>query len=206
MAPLPDIANVLRVVTSGTYYATKWANVFHVKYDGTTPTVSDLNTFCTDFGNAYDGHLLEHVSDGVTLTEVTAVDLTSDVSASGAAAVSHPGDIAGDSLSASVSVCLSWHISRRYRGGHPRTYLPGIPDSVTANVSQLSAGAVTNYESDAAGFMAAVNAIDVGGSPVVLGCVSYRFNNAPRITPLFEPFTSSSVNSRLDSQRRRLGK
>jgi hypothetical protein len=206
MPPLPPVAQVVKCVALGTYYGAHWANVFHVRYTGTTPTVADLNTFSTDFGNAYDGHLLEHISDGVTLTDVECTDLSSSVSAQGAASMSHPGDIAGDSLSASVAVCLSWKIARRYRGGHPRTYLCGIPDSVTANVQALSAGAVTNYQNDAAGFMAAVNAISLGGALVTLGCVSYVGGGVPRTVPLFEDFRGSTVNARLDSQRRRLGK
>jgi hypothetical protein len=157
-------------------------------------------------GTAYDGHLLEHISDGVTLTDIDAVDLTDSLGAVGHHSGSYPGDVAGDSLTASVAVCLSWKISRRYRGGHPRTYLCGIPDSVTANVQQLSAGAVTNYLSDATGFMNAVNAIVLGGATVSLGCVHYIRNGLPLSPGEFDTIQSAAVHPRLDSQRRRTGK
>jgi hypothetical protein len=206
MAPLPPVPQVLRVAFSGTYYGARWANVMHVRYSGTRPFPADLDTFCSDMGTAYDGHLLEHISDGVTLTDIDAVDLTDSLGAVGHHSGSYPGDVAGDSLTASVAVCLSWKISRRYRGGHPRTYLCGIPDSVTANVQQLSAGAVTNYLSDATGFMNAVNAIVLGGATVSLGCVHYVRNGSPLSPGEFDTIQSAAVHPRLDSQRRRTGK
>lgn len=212
MTTLPDAPGIIQVVCKGNNDAAKWANVFHCRNNGSDPDVAMLNTFASDFATAYDGHLMEHVENEVFLTEIIATDLTTHTAAQGSWSGSVEGDYAGQPYPAQVAVVISWKQALRFRGGHPRTYLTGIPLAAGASNRLISPTYQADYLSDALGFLAAVNAITLGGADVELGMLSYYskvVNPTPphlRTDPHFEPFYDAAVHDRLDTQRRRLGK
>ena len=100
----------------------------------------------------------------------------------------------------------SWLSTVYWRGGKPRTYLPGVSTSETTGDHSLTAGEITALKTAAAGFRTAVNALTSGGiTGTTLGFVSFRTGNADRVPPLFYAFTGATVHPRLGTQRRRLG-
>lgn len=208
MPALPNAAKILKVEVSGTFGTATFANIFHCRYSGTAPSVSDLVTFNSDFMTAFLSNAFTLQSDQAEVTNIISTDLTTTSSARAEDPVTGAtGTNTGDPSAASVAAVISWKISRRYRGGHPRTYMVGITDDMLTSVTAFNPTYIGNLQSGANAFLNDVNAISVGAMGVIeLGQLSYYTNNAPRVTPLFDAFIAGTVNSRIDSQRRRLGR
>jgi hypothetical protein len=113
-----------------------------------------------------------------------------------------------------VAAVISWDIDQRYKGGHPRTYLPGIDQAAfaaegsntwgTAFITALKAAALTFLTQLVANLLAAGFA---SAEPIIIS----RFSKGPRPSAVPFAITNSSanpvtVNERIDTQRRRLGK
>lgn len=128
------------------------------------------------------------------------------------------GTGSGNAMSPQTAYVLSWRIARRYRGGHPRSYLPGFSQNVAdvAGGRAVSAGVRTTVVAWGTDLLAAVqNVTPANGEPGSnwdLGSIQ-RF--APRTEkgvpnplnpPVFWPYLQASADLRLDTQRRRVGK
>lgn len=213
MPPLPPVPSVIKVEFIGTYQSNTWAIIHHFQYSGSAPTVAQLNTLgaqlATDFGNnLLSGQVSQHVS----LLTVKLTDLSSNTGASTEVPVLEAGTNTSTDLPTNVAIGVSWSIAQRYRGGHPRSYLPGACSNMLASgsVSRLSGTFLGGLGTGAAGYIAAVNARTLGGSPIVFGSVNYFVYGAHppalRSAGVFHAIIGSAVHPRLDSQRRRLGK
>lgn len=209
MPALPDVAQVLRITLSGDNEGSEWLNVFHVSYASTPMTPSDLITVLNDFEIAYKNRFLPLLSVGLRLTAGKAVDLTSSTAPVAEESFTDSGSVTtGTSLPASAAAGISWVISRRYRGGHPRTYIPGLTsaDLQSGTTNTLAATFQGNLQSAAGSFLADIEAIGVGGRTYVPVCVHYFRHGALLTPPLVDNITGAAVHPRMDSQRRRLGK
>jgi len=217
--PLPAVANVLRVTLVGTLSTdTDVINRFFVQYSGTAPTAAQLNTLASSIASDWNSQLASSAQSGYTLTGVEIEDLTSASAAIGAWTGSHAGTRAGALFGAGTAVVVRFIIARRYRGGHPRVYLPYFT-SADLNTEQawLSAsvsGLVTAWKA----FMAAVIAHTWSGATIsnqvnvsyFHGFTNYtkpsgRESSRPTLrgTPLVDVVTDTSVNPHVASQRRR---
>lgn len=123
------------------------------------------------------------------------------------------GGIAGSYLPANIAMVLSWRISVRYRGGHPRSYHAGWADTWTASATQWNATDLAAYQTEASAFLTAINAIVTAPfSSVTLG-VLRQFAHGGSETkpptfldpPVFQAFSSVIVKPGIATQRRRLG-
>jgi hypothetical protein len=102
---------------------------------------------------------------------------------------------------------VNWHLNAYYRGGHPRTYLPGITAAEVTNGSAVNSTDAASLAANMLTFMTAVNALSHGGiSAVTLGTVSFQHANAWRTPPIFRGYTGVSVSTMLATQRRRIGR
>jgi hypothetical protein len=102
---------------------------------------------------------------------------------------------------------INWHLNAYYRGGHPRTYLPGITAAEVTNGSAVNATDAASLAGNLLTYLNAVNALSHGGiSAVALGTVSFAHANAWRTPPIFRGYTGVSVSSLLATQRRRIGR
>jgi hypothetical protein len=117
-------------------------------------------------------------------------------------------------LPPNVAAAVSWDIDKKYKGGHPRTYLPGIDSqALAASGSNIwSAAFIAALKAAALVFLQQVVAylIGAGMASATPGVIS-RYSKGPRPSAVFFPITNSSsdvpvVNERVDTQRRRLGK
>jgi len=93
-------------------------------YTGSGPSVADADTFASNISGSYNTWMCPFMSTDKQLIEVIVTDLTSPTAAVGSDATGHDGTLAGNELPASASALVSREVARRYRGGHPRTYLP----------------------------------------------------------------------------------
>lgn len=204
MPPLPPVSNVLRVRFIGTTQGSAWNNILHLLFQGGPPTVADCNGIATQAFNAYGTNLMPMINGTLTRCEVQ--DLTAATANEGA----HDGSAVGATVTApgpaSLSMVISQQINFRYRGGHPRFYIPG-PDMVNVSGGKLwIPGFLTNARANAVAFRAAMNAIVQGTMTFQLATVSYRTAHALRPTPLPFVVQAMVVHGRVDTQRRRLGK
>jgi hypothetical protein len=194
----------LRVV--GTYNSAPWNNIFHLQYTGGAPSVANLNTLCGSFLSAYASNLLPLCNPLVVLASADAQDLTNAGAAQGSATNTSPGTRTGTALPTSACAVISWKINNRYRGGHPRTYVPA------GNTADLLLGRnwtdtfVTAANAAANAFLSAINALTTGAITYKLICLSYTRNKIALNPPVPYTIQSGLVDHRLDTQRDRLGK
>lgn len=105
-------------------------------------------------------------------------------------------------LPANVAVCVTKRTGLTGRSARGRMYFWGIPSSYAEDTRHLSEAARSNY-ADAADALLTAIASSGGGAAVI----SYYHNNLPRVSASVRLITSMEVrDTRLDSQRNRLGK
>jgi hypothetical protein len=174
--------------------------------DISVPELNDLASACSD---AYASNILPYLSVNCFLDETQVVLYAggSDVF-EGIAAAGGNGAQTGAELPASLAACISWQIAPHYRGGHPRTYLCGLPSDVLSTPTTFTGSFLSNAESAAIAFhedVEAITGISAGISTVEHGVASFVRDGAWRTPPVFYRIVSASVDSRFDTQRRRLG-
>jgi hypothetical protein len=195
---------------SGTIQGNNWANVFHAQLS-TSSAISqaDFDTYIAAFAAAYKTRFQAQMGSTVQVTQCKAVLYTPG----GGELISSPvitpwnGTGAG-ALAASLCTVVSWLTGVYWRGGKPRTYLPGLPTGdLNANLMTILTVWRTATITAANSFRTDINALTSGtitGS--VLGFISFFTNNALRTPPIFYPFTGATVHPRAGSQRRRDGR
>jgi hypothetical protein len=204
--PLPDAAAVVRVRVTGTVNGAPFNNLFHLQYSGAAPSVANMNTICADVLSAWQTNFKSLCPSTVVLAGADAQDLTNAGASTGAATDTTAGTRSGTAMPNSVAACVTWKINNRYRGGHPRTYLPAgvIADVVTGN--RWTDAFIAAADTAAAAFLVAMNAISVGGATYKMVCLSYVRAMVKLTTPVPYTIQSSLVDHRPDTQRRRLGR
>jgi len=212
---------VLRVTLKWSYSAD--ADVlsrFYLLYAGAAPTVAGLAAMATAIGTAYNSDLAPFANTDVTLDDVTIEDLTSPTSAAATVAAVVAGTRTGDTLSAGTAVLINYSITRRYRGGKPRAYVPFFSASDLAAATAWAGSAVTALETAWATFMAAVFAAAPAGTSIssqvnvsyydgftlVTSPTTGRGKNVAKLRtggPVIDVIRSTAVNIKPASQRRR---
>jgi len=168
-------------------------------------TQAEVNAVAGNFRSAWVSNFLPQQNAVVTLTNVDAIDLTDIIGAVGTATGSNNGAIAGTAMPANIAACVSWKEARHYRGGHARTYVVGPGSTATPlNTRTWGAAFVTAMASAASAYRLAVAASAAGraGSMVV---VHRTIGGETVPSPLPGVIIGQSFDSRIDSQRRRLG-
>jgi len=218
MPPLPAVPNVLKVVVQGntsTVGEFPWANILHFQYSGSAPTSANCVTIAGDINTAWGAHMAAECPNTTVQNFTSVTDLTSASAGSGESLNSIPGTRGDDEIPANAALLISYPVSTRYKGGHPRSYLVvgGNADFLDAAhwSNAFTAEAQTHWQA----FLNAVLAISVGGTVISTLCaVSYvsKVVNpvAPyrRPTPLVFPLSvaSATASNQMASQRRRIGR
>lgn len=199
----------MKLNISGVYHDAHWLNIYYVNYSGSAPSAANitgyLNTIDTYISAAYGNEM----SVDNEVTEYEGTDLASSTGATAAKVVSHFGVRTGDFQPANVAMVCSFEINRRYRGGHPRKYLPWGTSGTMATGSTIDwdSGFVFDCEAKMTAMIAGITGITEGSTTwnQVVN-VSYRNAGAVRVTPVVDVVTSTVIRTRICSQRRRLGK
>lgn len=170
--------------------------------------VAALGTFmAADFAN----------NSNLVLSELT--DLTSASSAQVQNSTGHTGGSTHQASPAGLALVIKKAIVRRYRGGHPRVYLPGIPNANLANANAWDPTALGNI---VAGYQTFIAACVANTNPAAIGTITHvnvsyfsGFTNhtypsgrvkpipTPRLTPLIDTIVNTIGNPIPASQRRR---
>lgn len=209
MPPLPVVPQVCKLAIEGTYHDTAWVNIWYVHYTGTAPSESNLTAYLAAISSAVQTNYEAQMSVDNEVTGFKITDLTSDVGAVATQSMSWFGARTGDFVPASVAVCASQTIVRRYRGGHPRKYLPWGTAGTYASGStkDWDSTFVSDCNSALAAILAGLIGVTEGGTTwdAVVN-VSYRSGGAVRATAVIDTVLQMTTRVRICSQRRRLGK
>lgn len=211
MPPLPPAAQVVRVAMAGVNQTHPWANIFHLKYVGASPTDIQLNSLCSSIGTIWAGTFGTRTQSSTSLTSVTAIDLTTNSSPGGIDNTVRAGTaVSGTNLPVNCALCVTWKTSARWRGGHPRTYLTGFSTTDTQSGNQWTTAFKNSMLTQATAFRTQLNGLTTAGN--TWGFVVLRRHqtltdgsHVPLNPPLPISISSEVVDSRIDSQRRRLG-
>lgn len=219
MTPLPPVASTIKVqlLWSDSSDADVRTTLFF-RYTGTSPSATDCNNIAADiYGLAVA--MKTQWTASVQLTGVEVTDLNSTSGAQGLHAQSTSGTRAGSDLAGGTAVVVGYVITRRYRGGKPRSYFPWFDASDLTNRQAWAAGNVTACDGFLATFFAGCLAITEGatslsdhvnvsyysGFHVVTSPTTGRARNVPtrRTTPLTDVISSFGTRTQPGSQRRR---
>lgn len=206
MAPLPPAPQIVQVNVNGIINTIPWANVFHLQYSGTAPQVADLNALCSSVLGSYATNFMPLVNSGVALANALASDLTNANAAQGTATNTTAGTRAGTALSNAQACCITWKVNSRWRGGHPRTYIPATVASDIVNGRTFQDAYVTAVNNAATAFRTALNAISISGATYKMVCLRRTINKVPQNPAVPLTITANLVDHRIDSQRDRMGK
>lgn len=203
--PIPP--TYARVAISGTTQTKPFTWVFYLSLTGSSITTTDLNTLAGDLLTAWNGNIAGQVTTDTVVTSCVVVYVPSvGNELVGSATASYSGSHASATVAdASACFVVNWHINAYYRGGHPRTYHPGVAAADVSNGSTIASSRLTTLVTAFTNYLSAVNALTTTNiTAVVMGCMSFQTGNNWRTTPLFRPFKSVTARSFIGSQRRRI--
>lgn len=183
-------------------------NILWLNLTATTHSAADLATVLDGLVTAYATRFAGFIPTGFNTEEAkvswlyaSGQSLEVDHVYTHAGSAGTPVDYMG------ASKVINWHIADFYRGGKPRTYLPGVAVPESSDGRTVVAGTRSALATAAVNFMNDVNALTAGGiSAVTLGTVRFESGNAWLSPPVFRAYTGATVRSVLGTQRRRLGK
>jgi hypothetical protein len=192
---------------------------YFVSYSGVL-SLADAQTWVNAISAAWagPGHAQSVSASQITLTSVELTDLTSPSSPQVSHASGAGGSAGSPAVPAGAAFVLRFRILRRYRGGHPRMYYPGIPASFVSTSQTWSGsglalvvgalqGSITdgiNAQPAAVGVTQHVNVSYFQGFHNVT-FPSGRIRPVPtlRAVPLVDVITGYVGNPNIGSQRRR---
>lgn len=221
MPALPNVADCVRVQM---YFnldgSIEGGTSFHLSYTSGPPAGSDLTTFASDIAGDWNTNFASLWPTEQSLVKVVVTDIASTSGAIGIWTGSHAGTSGSGPTTASVCAVLNHQISRRYRGGKPRNYMPGVTVTQLTGLNEISSGAQTDIAAAWSGMVSDIlahsfssftlqNIISVSyydGFTVVTNPITGRSRNVPtlRATPVQDVIHSTTCAQKLGSQRRRL--
>lgn len=207
--PWPAL-NSLRIACEGqTQQGVNWANIFWATVSVGFPVLqTDLTTVAQNAFDAYKNTFLTILANDIKLQRCV-------VNYYGPQPQQFVGDAIGDenggateaTLLDSLACVISWTFGQTWRGGKPRTYLPGIPQGALMDSRSLSPDFVADALEQALAFRTAIEGIGFGSIRTpALGVESFFTGGAPRPVGVFFTYTGARVHPRADTMRRRLGR
>lgn len=210
LGPLPDAPFCVKIRLLGTQNGVVWANILHARYAGGTIDTAACQALATTVRTAWNTNLAPLVHAFTVLKTVEVTDISTRTGAQGVDTVGSTGTQAGTPSSNQVALVGSLKIAQRYRGGHPRIYIPGM---VTANITggtTFTSTYITSMQTALRAIRTAINGSSAGGATWNMVAVSYFHKvggaEAYKIPPDIYVITDCVVHTRVDTVRRRLGK
>jgi hypothetical protein len=222
MPPLNPAPACIKVQLVGTNQGALWMCGIHFQTEaqvGVPQDTSQIDTFLTGIATAWGAQIAPLCQNLAILQALVYTDLSSTTGVQYTATLPTPiaGTRAGTVLPVSVAMCLSWRVANRYRGGHGRIYVPAGVAGDVVNGRTWTGTFNTLASNNAATFRTTLEGMSVGTVQVNLIVLSYWSGShktpenphpdpVPRATPLAMRVTGARVRTRVDTQRRRLGK
>jgi hypothetical protein len=203
---LQPVPGVLRCVLRGIADGVTVNNVVHVFRGNISPwTSADAQAQVNSMAATFVTRFISLINNRYTFTGVEGTDLTNNVGVVATAAASSVGTKTGTGTTNATAQCITWKTAAHYRGGHPRMYLfgPGTAD-ITLGTTFVGSH-VTALKTAALAWITDVNT-GAALTGVAMSLVRRTANKTVLTTPQIFAITSADVDSRIDTQRRRLGK
>lgn len=194
-------------------------NRLFFSFGGTPPSNATCDLIATDLFGFWNTHVSTNFYSGQTLVEVSVEDLTSATAGVGQHVGSDAGTGGANPMSAGAAFVIRHEIARRYRGGHPRTYLGIYPDNAISDPQTWASPFNTNILGGFQAFITAAQTINEAGCVISeLVNVSYyegftnftypsgRTRPIPKLRaggPVVDVVATTSFNPKVGSQRRR---
>lgn len=182
-------------------------------------SATDAATWLANIVSAMGTFMTANVSNKLSLVLSELTDLTSNTSPQTQNSTGHTGGSGTAPVPAGVALVIKKTILRRYRGGHPRVYLPGMPNSGLASAAAWDPTFLGNVVGAYTTFIAACVA---NTNPAAIGTITHvnisyfsGFTNHtypsgrvkpipnPRAVPVVDTITNLIGNPVPGSQRRR---
>lgn len=190
----------------------------HWSYSGTLNT-ADATTWLTSITTALNTFTAAIMSTSVAHVESVLTDLSSNTAPQIVSSNGHTGGNGNPTVPAGVAFVIGYEINRRYRGGKPRSYLPGFAAGWLSNPNAWNPAQVATPFADWVTFLASC-AVTPGGTAIGTitqsnisyyeGFVNHTYPSGrtkaipqPRATPLVDTIIAARYNIAPGSQRRR---
>ena len=219
MPALPSVPKVVRVLVKGMLQDDlDVLNRLYFSYSGAAPTNTMLDAFCTAVFNAWVADMTPMQAASYTLLEVLAEDLSSPTGAIGAVVGAQVGTRAGATLTAAAAAVVNQQIARRYRGGHPKTFVVAGIETDIATVGTWKAAFTAALNAAWGSFITTIEGAGWAGAGAIepvnvsyyQGFTNFTYPSGrtrPRPTlraaPIVDLITGTSVRTIIGSQRRR---
>jgi hypothetical protein len=186
-----------------------WANTFWMASTVANPTPTQMNTIASGlyglWKTQFQGQLGSNWT--ITLGKCTYYGAAGFVSVGQVNATdvgTGPASVQADQ----VCIVLSWVINTTWRGGKPRTYLAkSIQSSDLVDLAHIGPTVITALQGLGNAWITAVNGYSSAPlTSMQLGTIRFFSLGVPLTAPIFVPYVSCKVTSRIDTMRRRLGK
>jgi hypothetical protein len=201
---------VIKVRLTGQFAtAVNWCNLDYWRYNGTPPTVTQLNNLASAISSAWNLHLAPNFANDTSLTNTECIDLSSPTAAVGADGSIHFGTAGALDLPDTVCVLESKQGALKYRGGHSRTYWPGL--GAAGSNATGNAWSTTAIQTWATALSAYLNQIISHGDsdtygPIQRSIVHYHGKHPELTYPYVEDVIASNTSTAMATQRRRFGR
>jgi hypothetical protein len=181
-------------------------------------STGDAQTWANAANTSWNTNLAPVQNNTVTLQQVVLTDLTSLSAPQAIGSTPRTGTVGGTVVPNGVAMVIKEKIARRYRGGHPRVYLPGAVITWLSNADLWNptntAVVLTSWNAFVSDILTNVPAAAATAAEVNVSYFtgftnvtfpSGRVHAVPsrRVTPLVDVILSHSVNGKPASQRRR---
>lgn len=166
---LPAVAKTLRVDFKHTQSVdTDIQNHVYFQYAGAFSS-ADAITFAALCRAQWIAHTMSQLCSTLTLIETKVTDLTSNTAPQVVDGTSGVGGNLNTPVPNGVAFIIKFRIGRRYRGGHPKIYLPSASRTGVTNEAVWDSTYANAVLAAFASFIAAV----VGGAPVAMGALQH---------------------------------
>lgn len=207
MPARPPVANTALMRLSYTMGDKIAENILHWVY---TPAGNAPLTFIEALaaaGNTAAGTFEAVMGTTTQYQSCTVTDLNSDIGFTVESGTPITGTRDGDPLPANVALLASYAMARRYRGGHPRTYLPWFTATDVDTPQTWVAESLAEASPVWAAALDSIASTTGGGYSVSTQAqVSYVTAGAPRVTPITDAILFTVLDLNIASQRRRDGR
>lgn len=214
--PVPGVASIVLKMSYGVDLGL--INKFYWAFTGGPMTAAQAAALSASVGTGWGLNIAALCPASVQLELVTVTDLTSATAGAGSTAETTVGTRTGTGLTVVNAAVVQFKIARRYRGGHPRIYLPAGVQSDLATLNSWTGTFQSQVSSAWSSFSTYIGGhLPTGLTNVGQVNVSYftGFTNHtfpsgrvrpipnPRATPITDSIFAVSLNPKLGTQRRR---
>jgi hypothetical protein len=191
---------------------------FFLGYTGSAPSGANCTTLAGDIESAWTSHIAPLIDQNTALKEIDVLDIATDSGLSGQWTGTSAGGLTGTPVPGFIATNVEFNISRRYRGGKPRMFLPSADTSDQLDGSHWNSTYVSAVNAGVAAFFAAIEALSVGSMGTLdhvnlsyykgftnIANSSGRERAVPtyRAAALLDPVVGYSCKAEMSTQKRR---